>query len=397
MSIIWALNGLSYLAVALITFYIFFSFSKKSGTIRKLGNIFGVNGIFYLVFAFLNFSWVFNFLDPTKEDFIFMSFVLTVISAILILYAIYKITDNRNLVYLVVLFLVTIFAINFSLNSFFLFSMAASYLLIMIVFLDLIFFSNLYLRKAGFVGLFYTIISIIFLILMHYDFGSLNLLWFIPNISMFIVFYFIFLDIEKLGVIEKKIFPKKKKWFMLNCINVFIKFFIFILSMTVFIMVSVIALHEFGHVIVAQYYGCEHTRAIIYDVVVKAPHTEIECSSYYNNLLLTFGGVLTTIIVGLVFLLTGGQFTSKLSYLIFGFSLLISYGDLTDAGISKGITATIIFLSILIIIIAIVKLSTYYLKQQEIFKDGIKGGFKKIYGGEVGVKSILRDEDKYNN
>jgi hypothetical protein len=403
MSFIWFLNGLSYLAVALIAFYICFSFSKKSGTIYKVGNVLGVNGIFYLLFAFLNFLWVFNFLKPTKEDFILMNFALTVVSSILILYVIYKITDNRNLVYLFVLFLTAIFAINFSLNSFFLFSMAISYLLIIIIFLDLIFFSNLYLKKAGFAGLSYAIISIFFLILVVLNFKSFDLPWFIPNILMFFVLYLIFLDIKNLGVIEKKAL-KKKKIVILNFINVFVKFFIFIISISAFILLSTVALHEFGHAMVAQYYGCEHTRAVIYDIIL-APHTEIWCSYYYNNIILTLGGILATFVIALIFLLTGGNFTTRLSYLIFGFSLLISYGDLTDLGIPKSIIATIIFLSLIIIIIAIVKLSSFYLRQQEIFKEGIKKGVKKIYDGEVEVKKILkykhnhyaRHSDMYRN
>jgi hypothetical protein len=282
--------------------------------------------------------------------------------------------------------------------------MAVSYLLIMIVFLELVFFSNLYLKKAGFAGLFYTIISIIFLILISLDFQLLNLLWFVPNILMFFVLYLIYLDVKNLGILEKKKVLKKKKIVFLNLVNVFAKFFIFIISITGFILLSTLALHEFGHAMVAQYYGCEHTKAVIYDII-DYPHTEIRCSSYYNDTLLTLGGLLATLTIGLIFLLAGGAFTTRLSYLIFGFSLLISYGDLTDLGISKNIIATIIFLSLIIIIIAIVKLSSFHLKQQEIFKEGkqqeifkegIKKGIKKIYDGEAEIKKILKYEDKNN-
>ena len=388
MNIIFFLNGLSYLAVALMAFYIFFSFSKKGEIIRKVGNVLGADGIFYLIFAFLNFSWVFKFLEPTKEDFILMNFVLTVVSSILIVYTLYKITDNRNLVYLLILFLITIFAINFSMNSFFLFSVAISYLLMLIVFLDLVFFANLYLKRAGFVGMLHTITSIIFLVLVFLNFKPFGLLWIIPNTFMFFVLYLIFLDIHELGVIEKKK-ALKKKITIANLIGTFAKFFIFIISISAFILLSTVSLHEFGHAMVAQYYGCEHTRAVIYDVL-QAPNTEIKCSSYYNDTILTLGGVLATFVIALVFLLTGSQFTIRISYQIFGFSLLISYGDLTDLGISKNIIATAIFLSLIVIIIAVTKLSIYYLKQQEIFKNSIAEGVKRIYSGESEVKKILR-------
>ena len=109
---------------------------------------------------------------------------------------------------------------------------------------------------------------------------------------------------------------------------------------------------------------------------------------------MALGGILAPFVIGLIFLLTGGKFTTRLSYLIFGFSLLISYGDLRDFGISKNLIASIIFLSLLIIIIAIEKLSVYYLKGQKIFKGWIKDGVKKMCKGEVEIKKILKYKDK---
>ena len=307
-----------------------------------------------------------------------MNFVLTTVSSILILYTVYKITDNKNLIYLFTLFLTTVFAINFSMNSFFLFSMAVSYLLMMIVFLELILFANLYLKRAGFSGLAHTAISIIFLVMVFLKFKPFNFFWFIPNVLMSFVFYLIFLDIKSLGIIEKKA-PEKKKNPIINFISVFAKFFIFIISISSFILLSTISLHEFGHAMVAQYYGCEHTKSVIYDMI-QAPHTETKCSSYYNNTILTLGGILSTFVISLIFLLIGVRFTKNISYLMFGFSILISYGDLTDLGISKNIIATAIFLSLLIIVMAVTKLSVYYLKQQEIFKE------KKILKYSGGTK-----------
>ena len=64
---------------------------------------------------------------------------------------------------------------------------------------------------------------------------------------MFLTFYLIYLDIKNLGIAEKKKFTKKKKVGMLNFANVFAKFFIFIISITAFMLLSTVALHEFGH------------------------------------------------------------------------------------------------------------------------------------------------------
>jgi hypothetical protein len=392
MNAVLFLNGLGYLAIALMAFYMFFAFSKKSETIERIGKVFGVNGIFHMMFGFLALSWALGFLEPTKNDFVLVSFVVTVVSSILTLYAVYKITSNRNLIYLFVLFLTTIFAINQSINYFFLFSMVVSHLLMMIVFLDLVFFSNLYLKKAGFAGIFYALISIFFVVMVFANYGNLGLPWFIPNVLMFLVLYFIFLDVKNLGVIEDKRYAAKKKKSVLNFAGVFGKFFVFITAMSAFIFLSTVALHEFGHAMIAQYYGCENTRAIIYDVAGGSPSTETICGSNYNDLFLTLGGIVATIAIGLVFLLTGGEFTTRLSYIIFGFGLLISYNDLVELGLSKSILTSIMLISIVMIAIAIVRLSGYYLRQQEIFKEGLKQGVKRIYDGEREVKKIVKYE-----
>ena len=387
MSIVFALNGLSCLAVSIITSYIFFSFCKKEEIACKVGNIIGINGIFYLLMSFLNFLWVFKLLEPDNKDFVLVNVVLTVVSSILILYAIYKITGNKNLVYLLVLFITTVFAINFSINTFFITTLGISYLVMIIVFLDLIFFSNFYLRWAGYIGLAYAAVSILLSVLIFFGSDAHKLFWFIPTTLMFFVFLLIYLDVTNLGIIKKEKYKQKKKISILAYAGILSKFLIFITSISAFILVSAIAIHELGHALVAQYYGCGQFKAVIYDII--APHTEIRCDSYYNNIVLTLAGIGATIVIGLVFILTGSHFTRGLSYLLFGFGLLISYGDLLDLGISKNMIALVLFSSLIIIILAIIKMSVYYLRQQYIFKDGIKNGIKQLADGKPEIKKIL--------
>lgn len=387
MSIVFALNGLSYLAVSLIAFYTYYSFCKKEEIACKVGNILGVNGIFYLLMSFLNFMWVFQLLEPNNNDFVLINSVVTVVSSILILYAVYKITGHRNLVYLLVLFISTVFAINFSIKSFFITTLAVSYLLMAITFLELVFFSNSYLRWAGYVGLSYAAASILLLTLTFIGKEAHKLFWFIPATLMFFVFLSMYLDVTNLGIIKREKLKQKKKILIFAYANVLAKFLIFITAISAFILVSTVAIHELGHALVAQYYGCGQFKAVIYDII--APHTEIRCESAYNNVVLTLGGIAATLVIALVFILTGGQFTTGLSYLLFGFGLLISYGDLTDLGISKNIIAVVLFSSLITIILAIINISVYYLKQQDIFKEGIKDGIKKLADGEPEVKKIL--------
>lgn len=388
MSTIFALNGLSYLAVSLIAFCIYYLFCKKEEVARKVGSIIGVNGIFYLLMASLNFLWVFGLLEANNEDFILINSGFTVVSSILLLYAVYKITGNRNLVYLLVLFMTSVFAINFSIKAFFITTLAISYLLTIIVFLNLIFFYNFYLRWAGYVGLFYAAASILLLVLIFVGEEAYKLFWFLPTALIFFIFLFIYLDVTNLGIINKIEYKQKKKPLILVYSAVFSKFLIFMASISAFILVSAIAIHELGHALVAQYYGCEQFKAIIYDII--APHTEIRCDSYYNSIVLTLAGIAATSVIGLVFVLTGGQFTTGISYLLFGIGFLISYGDLTDLGISKNIITVLLLLALVMVILAVVEMSVYYLKEQDVFNKGIKSGIKKLASGEPEVKKILQ-------
>ena len=93
-------------------------------------------------------------------------------------------------------------------------------------------------------------------------------------------------------------------------------------------------------------------------------------------------------------MLTGSQFTRSLSYLLFGFGLLVSYGDLLDLEISKNIITLVSLMSLIIVILAIIRISTYYLKEQDIFKSGIDDGIKRLNEGEPEVRKILKYDDK---
>ena len=362
MGFLFLINGMSYLAVSILAFYAFLYFYNKGRAQQRIGSIIGVNGIFYLIFSFLLMSWLFGLLNPIEEDFLIMTFALTSASSVLLLYLVYKITSNRNLIYLFILYLVTVFSIILSLSSFFLFSMLASYLLMVIVFLDVIFYSNYHLKRAGVFGLVYVLFCTLFLALDFFNFDYVSLPWFIPGIFMFLVLYFIFKDVKELKIL-KDIKPKSRKNFILGSAEVYIKFMIFIVSISSFIFISTISVHELGHVMVAKFYECEHTKAVIYGIM-GAAHTEIQCSSYYNNTLLTLSGLFSTLAISLIFFLTGGGFTKRLSFLILGFSLLIMYGDLRDLHMSSNIIVAVIFLSLIIVTLSVLYISRHYLKNQ---------------------------------
>ena len=158
--IVYILNGLSQLAIALLAFYVLFSFYKKDKQIKLIGWILGLNGIFYFIFSFLNISWAFNFLAPNTPDFILLHTIITVISSILLLYVVYKITSNKNLIYLFLIFLISLFSITYGINSFFLITLLLTYFLIIIIFLNLIIVNHKSFSPRNFYGLLYLLVKL---------------------------------------------------------------------------------------------------------------------------------------------------------------------------------------------------------------------------------------------
>ena len=362
---VYLVNGLSYFAISLISFFIFLIWLRKKN-FCSLGKAIGINGIFYLIPSLLNFLWFSGKVIPTQSDFILILGSFNAVNATILFALVYELVNNKGLLHFLFLFLLTALAIPFSFTAFFLLTSFVSYLLILIVFLDLALFSNAYLKGAGYFGISYSIISLAILGLgVFLNKEPFTMYWFISNVAVFLLLYLFYKDIKSCGKETTNPKPKIKKIILPI---LFIKFIIFIISISAFIFISTIAVHELGHALSAQYYGCERSKAVIYDIL-GPPHTEMACDGYYNNTIITFGGLISTIALALIFLFTGGRFTTIMSYLIFGYSLLIAYGDLMDYGVSLNIITVVLFISFSLIVTAIIQLSIFYIGQQKGFYE----------------------------
>ena len=361
---IWFLNGASLAATAVISFYGFLVWYTNRH-ISIIGKILGVSGLMFLVYSFLNIVWGVGIITPIESDFILIGGLFNIITALFFVIIVYNLTSDKNLLYVLFLFLLTAFAMP--LNTYLFFSAVSfvSYAIIAIASFDLFLPSSKLLRKAGSFSLFYSLISIFLLITASRNISKAW--WFIPNIILFTMFLFLVLDIENWGQKQKKESKQRKRKILYPLL--FIKFVIFISFVTIFALLSTIVLHEMGHALAGQYYGCERSRAVIYDIS-DLPHTEMICRGYYNDTIITLTGIFLPIIIGLIFLLTGSGFTTNLSCLIFGFSLIIPSLDLESLNVSQSSIFIVILSGFVILIYGIVRLSASYVRQKGgLFED----------------------------
>jgi len=361
---VWFLNGISLAAIAVICFYGFLLWYINRHR-SAAGKIIGVSGLLFLVYSFLNLIWGIGIISPIESDFMLLGGLFNIISAALFVVVVYNFISDKNLLYVLFLFLLTALAMPSNINMFFCIISFVSYAIIAIASFDLFLLSDKLLRKAGIFSLFYSLISIFLLITV--SMGPSEIISFLPNIILFIVFLLFVEDIENWGPKQKKKLRPKKRQIMYPFL--FIKFIIFIFFVTVFALFSTIVMHEVGHFIAGQYYGCERNRAVIYDIS-ELPHTEMVCTGYYNDTIITLAGIFLPIIIALILFLTNTGFTTDLSYLIFGFSLIIPSIDLESLNVSQSSIFLVILSGFVILIYSIVRLSTGYVKQKGgLFED----------------------------
>ncbi len=94
------------------------------------------------------------------------------------------------------------------------------------------------------------------------------------------------------------------------------------------IVLSVLTLHEIGHVLVGIYVGCEQGRAIIFDTSQEGPYAELYCSDGVSHKIASMGSVLITIAFGSTFLLLRKIPQRNLFFIIIGFSILFASLDI---------------------------------------------------------------------
>ena len=202
-SVYYFFTALSYVAICAAAFYIYVSWRKGTarGTAERaydslpkaVSSAIGLLGILFLLPLIMNLLWAFSVLEPTAQDAMLINGALTVTTAAVMLLIIYKITGNRNLLYLLALFAITVVSV-YSFSRFFTSLLLASQLLFLIISLDMAIVRRYHVQLAGFIGAVYAIINIIFTALLYFGIPYTDLYWFLPNALLALMLFMLHLD-----------------------------------------------------------------------------------------------------------------------------------------------------------------------------------------------------------
>ncbi len=344
------INAISYLAIFLVTLYIFIKWHKDK--LKKTARFILSIGSLYFLLAILHILWTFDILNFYIKDFEIIKTGAVVLETILFLCFIHSKTKNKNLKYFLAIFILitTITLISFS--NFMLLVAIFSYCLLMILFLDFVY--NLpCLKRVGYIGAIYSIVSIILNIIMIFN-PIAQKFCLIPTMILFVAFIYLIRDIAYCRFntdIPIKIQLSKTKLLLIST-----RYFFFIIGIIGFVIISVIGLHELGHALTAQILGCEHVKAIIFETKAL-PHAQFICVENSKIPFLILGGIILPLIFGLMIYFNGHRMIKNLSYLVLGFGILAGQKDFLMLGISKNITTSLIISSIIIIAFAIIKIA----------------------------------------
>jgi len=124
-----------------------------------------------------------------------------------------------------------------------------------------------------------------------------------------------------------------------------------LILLNVAVFLSTLSLHEFGHVIVGMYTGCESGKVILYDSGQPGPYAELMCSDGVDERYALTGSLLVTILFGSLFLFLKGSPQRNLFFVIIGFAIFFWSLDvvmLTNIAMMQYVTITLGMLFIIV-------------------------------------------------
>jgi hypothetical protein len=140
-----------------------------------------------------------------------------------------------------------------------------------------------------------------------------------------------------------------------------IKFLLFMVSVSIFVALGTMTIHEMGHVIVSRVYGCT-TSQIIFNFG-ELPYTEVGCIENTNMTFILLAGLISTSIISIVMFFSGRYITRYISGIIFSIGLLASTIDLYFLNQNIIIITIINIIAYLLLVLSIIKISMLYFKE----------------------------------
>jgi hypothetical protein len=361
-SVYYLIMALSYAAVCGVAFYTYLAWRKDRGP-ENIGKHIGALGVLIVLPALMNLLWAFSALKPSSQDAMFINGIFSIAVPAIMLIIIYKLTCNRNLLYLLLLFGISLVSLPYSFSTFFVSVIIAANILFLLVSLDALIIRRYHIQFAGVTGVLTSLTSIFFLVMVYFGADYTGLWWFIPNLMLASMLFMLHLDQKYYSLISPRESAHRRphvKRVLLGLL--FVKYMLYIMGVASITLISTVSVHELGHAITASYYGCDPAR-IVYDLH-KAPYTEIGCTAAETPIfIITLAGMLLVLVAVAVFFLAEGRFTTRLAELMLGFGFLISYSDLKELGISQNILLLIMMMSLLIVLAAIFNFSLFYIRQ----------------------------------
>jgi hypothetical protein len=166
----------------------------------------------------------------------------------------------------------------------------------------------------------------------------LSAFWFVPNIA----------SLALVAVMLKTSHPcylylKPEPHHLPVVVEVF-RFGFFVISLSAFLMLGILGVHELGHSLAAASLGCEHSTMFGIGKAV----TRVSCPGDSGSTLLTLAGLIMTLIVSALMYLFGNDFSRRISCLLAAFSFVISLDDLTVLGLPQSGFIALVFASALL-------------------------------------------------
>lgn len=331
--------------------YLIFNFIKhhKDERVKHIIFYFILIAGLYFIIGFFSFSWFFDIFGYVELDYLFILALIYLLQSLFLFMVVYHVSKNKKFVYLaisyvLIFFLVFLLGVNF-MNYF----IIASFLFLLLLFIGLIFREPGF-KESGWWGVTYSVVSIILHFLFFFDVSCLCLFNFISNVLFFIFVYYFLKNLEE-SPPEPLVKKEKGKHYFL----IFLSHFIFMIVLINFVFIGTVVLHEFGHLSVGGFYGCEYGK-IVYES--GFPRTEILCGENVSNMnMIIASALLLPIIVGIVLIFVGGRFLREIALLMIGFNLVISSRDLSDMGFAQNLIVFFVILGVFIAVAGIIYLA----------------------------------------